>query len=175
MLNGKVVKISVGGEFTLVDEGVYQAEIIDVNLLENVVTSFSPEGKDMLEYKFVILGGQFSGVFMTAKMSPSMNEKSTLYKLTKAALGTVPTDKDLLSFNPELLLGEQVQLVVVQNKSKKPGDDRVFANISNYLKVSSKLPAFTGDKKLAVEVSSATKAIEMPKTDAEINDVLKGI
>ena len=185
MLNGKFVKITTGGAFATIDEGVYTAEIIDVDLLEDVVTAFSPEGKNMLNFKFAILddieipakdGMPASNTrdrFLWHRMTPSLNEKATMSKLVKAALGRLPTPEEANAFNPESLIGKQVQVVVVNNPSKD--GTRTFSNIDNYLKAPKPLPKFTGEVGSKEVLTRATSAIEAPKTDAEVSDSLKSL
>lgn len=181
MLN-KPVKISTGGTFTLIPEGVYQVELADINLLENVVTSYAPEGKDMLDFKFVILDDvaipaeagkeatTTKGKFLSQRMTPSLNDKATMYALVKATMGRVLTKDEIMSFNPESLIGKQCQIVVVQNPSKD--GTRMFANIDNYLKVAKQLPAFDGDLQQTVTIDNSTKPLSVPKTDEQVTEEL---
>lgn len=181
MLN-KPVKISTGGTFTLIPEGVYQVQLADINLLENVVTSYAPEGKDMLDFKFVILdevdipadgnnpATTTRGKFISQRMTPSLNDKATMYALTKALMGRVLTKDEIMAFNPESLIGKQCQIVVVQKPSKD--GTRMFSNIDNYLKAAAKLPAFDGDLQQVVNVDTSTKPLAVPKTDSEIKEEL---
>src|SRR3990167_10551736 len=113
MLEGKTVKISTGGVFVTLEEGVYTLEIIDVNLLEGVISTYAPEGRDLLEYKFVVLDnlevpakdGQSAsntrGRFLFSRMTPSLNEKATMFKLVKGVMGRIPTSQEAATFNPE--------------------------------------------------------------------------
>lgn len=181
MLN-KPVKISTGGTFTLIPEGVYQVQLADINLLENVITSYAPEGKDMLDFKFVILddveipaenGKEATttrGKFLSQRMTPSLNEKATMYALVKAIMGRLLTKDEIMSFNPESLIGKQCQIVVVQNPSKD--GTKMFANIDNYLKATKKLPPFDGDLQQTVVLDNVTKPLEIPKTDAQVKEEL---
>ena len=185
MLNGKTIKISTGGAFATIDEGVYTAEIIDVDLLENVITAYSPDGKDMLNFKFAILDdiaipardglpeSTTRDRFLWHRMTPSLNEKATMSKLVKAALGRVPTPEEINSFNPEELIGKQVQVVVVNNPSKD--GTRTFSNIDNYIKATKQLPKFTGEVGSASVVEKSTAALNVPKSDKEVDEELKDL
>lgn len=183
MLN-KPVKISTGGNFSVIPEGIYQVELADINLLENVITSYAPMGKDMLEFKFVILddneitaegskGETTRGRFLWHRMTPSLNEKSTMFKLVKGLVGRTLTADEIKVFNPESLLGKQCQVVVVQNASKD--GTQTFSNIDNYLKATKQLPKFDGDLQRSVAVEKETKPLNVPKTDAEVSQELDKI
>lgn len=179
MLNGKTVKISVGGEFVILDEGVYTAEVTDVNLLENVITSYAPDGKDMLDFRFRVLdekemttpdGKKAStrGKELRHRMTPSLNEKATMSKLVKAVLGRVPTPQEVVSFNPESLIGKQVQVVVVQSPAK---DGTIWNNIDNYMKVSTPLTAWDGEKASATEINKSTQPLSDDKLKEALGEI----
>lgn len=184
MLNGKIIKLSTGGNFSVVPEGVYTAELVDINLMENVVTSFAPEGKTLLEFKFAILddieipaegdtpASNTRGRFLWHRMSPSLNEKSTLSKLVKAMIGRVLTPAEAMTFNLESLVGKQVQTVVTQTPSKD--GTRVYSNISSYLKAGKQLPAFDGDAQRQVVAESSTTPLSA-KSDTEVDELLKNL
>lgn len=183
MLNGKQIKITTGGNFATLPEGVYTAQLADINLLENVITSFAPEGKTLLEFKFVILddieipaegttpASTTRGRFLWHRMSPSLNEKATMSKLVKAILGKTLTPEEAATFNLEDLIGKQCQVVVTSNPSKD--GTRVYSNISNYLKANKQLEKFDGDLQQVTEVQSGSTPL--PKTDGEVDEFLKKI
>lgn len=171
MLQGKTVKISTGGKFVTLEEGIYTLEVVDVNLLEGVISTYAPEGRDLLEYKFVVLddieipakdgqpASNTRGRVLYSRMTPSLNEKSTMYKLVKGVMGRVPTPSEAANFNPESLVGKQVQAMIVQ----KPGaDGRVWNNIDSYVKATKTLPPFQGEMKDSQSLENSSTPLNVP-------------
>lgn len=171
MLNGLKVKISTGGGMVPLPDGMYTAQVMDVNFLEKHVTSFAPQGKDFLEYKFAILdevaveGGTTRGRNLWDRMSPSLNEKARMFKLVKAIVGAEGI-KTLRDFDPETLVGKQV-MVVVENTPSKDGM-RTFANIANYLPVRTPLAPFPAEEQGNKEVVKETKPLVAGLTPSEV-------
>ena len=164
MLNGKTFSFKAGGDFTPLEEGVYQVQVVDVNLIENVITTYAPEGKDMLEFKFAVLDEGSRGRFLWHRMTPSLNSKATMAGMVKAVLGHVPSADEVSTFNPETLIGKQVQAVVVQNPSSD--GSKIWNNIQSYVKANKELPKWDSEV-----VEKASK----PLDEAAVEDILKDI
>lgn len=172
MLNGRKITISTGGSFTPLPDGMYTVQVMDVNFLEKHVTSFAPQGKDFLEYKFAVLdevaveGGTTRGRNLWDRMSPSLNEKARMFKFVRAILGAEAMKSLPKNFDPESLVGKQVT-VVVENTASKDGM-RTFANIANYLPVRSPLTPFPVEEQGNKEVVKETKPLVAGLTPSEV-------
>lgn len=150
MLEGKKVTISVtegGMTFEPLEDGLYTVQIVDVNLVEQF-SQWKGKTETKLNYQFACLdekreiqtksGAIFSvrGRYLWKRCSPSMHEKSWLYKLVKAVLGREPTDQEKKDFDPESIIGKRVDVFVNQQPSKD--GSQVYANIVSFAKASPK-------------------------------------
>lgn len=175
MLNGVKPTIKVGGNFSPIPMGVYTCLIVDVNLVRQM-NKFRGEEQDMLNYQFAVLnemddgeGGSTRDRYLWKRCSCSINDKSWLGKLAKAVYGRDMTDEEKESFDPESLVGKQVDCMVEQ----KPGQDggMVFNNIISFAKTKKELkPVEFKPKATVVEKSSspATSPLDVEREIANI-------
>jgi len=144
------IKIRVGGDFDPLPADKYTCQIADVTLVEQF-NKFKAENQQMLNYKFVVLTDnelvkvpeEFQneltkdkqkestrGRFLWKRCSMSMHQKSWLYKLTKAVYGRELTKKEQEEFDPNALIGKQVDVMTEQSV----GQDgiTVYSNIVSF-------------------------------------------
>ena len=107
-----------GGEYPLVTEGIYDAEIMDITYIPAEQTQY---GKAQLKLKFKIIGGEYEGVTLSSWVSMTMNAggfaieggtgaPSNLFIITKAVMGKEP---DLAAdFYPNVLMGGRLKIWV---------------------------------------------------------------
>lgn len=140
---GQKIKIPVGGDFEPLPEDKYTALIVDVSLVTQFNT-YKGENQELLNYKFAVLDDKpmpekigaspasVRGRFLWRRCSKSLNKKSWLYKLASGQLGRDLTQKELEDFDPEGLVGKQVDVMVNQVRS----DDgfKIFNNILSFSK-----------------------------------------
>jgi len=172
MLGGKKVDVRLGGDFDPIPMDKYTVQIADVNL-KSRFNKWKGEEEEILNYQFTVLdekpmteeGGTTRGRFLWHGMSPSLGAKSWLLKLAKAVYGRELTKVDMESFDPEAIVGKQVDVMVEQNPSKD--GTAIFNNIVAYSKTLKQLkPDFEwtdADRKSSKEVEKATEpAFEDP-------------
>jgi hypothetical protein len=170
MLNGVKVTIKAGGSFDPIPADKYTLQIMDVEL-KSVYNKFHGQDEDMLNYQFAVLtdapmpeGSEQKttrGKYLWQKCSLSMNKKSWLYKLAKAVNGVEPD----VNFNPESIVGKQVNAFVTEKPSK---DDPsiVWNNISDFMKCTKELELLE-KKDNSVVVEKSSTPVDMPEDDPE--------
>jgi hypothetical protein len=141
MLSGKVT-IRTGSDFEPLPADKYTVQITDV---VNLMSFNQWQGKEVevLKYTFIVLdnklvaekigGNDMSrGRYLWHKMSPSLSSKSWLLKLARAVYGRELTKQELEEFDPEAIIGKQVDVMVDQSPSKD--GTAIFNNILSYSK-----------------------------------------
>ena len=177
MLQGQKVEIKVGGNFDPVPMDRYTVQIADVNLVKQF-NQFVGKEVDVLNYKFVILDdkpmptkeGQEAATtrsrLLWRRCSLALNQKSWLGKLAKAAIGRDMTKEEQENFDPEALVGSQVDVMVEQAESKD--GNQIFNNIVAFNKTVKKLEGFVdlpqGEQKV---VEKTTVPVNAPTEDPD--------
>jgi hypothetical protein len=172
MLDKKIVVKTSEGNFTPIDTGVYTCQIVDVNIKE-VLKYQSTEMEEVLLYQLEIGenkkmtdGSSCLGRFLWKKCRPSLNSKSWLFKLAKACYGRELTSEEMNNFDPESLVGLDVDAMVEAQDGK---DGKVWSNIISFSKASKQIGAMATNKGVSV-VEKATKSVvddEIEKLDRE--------
>jgi hypothetical protein len=141
MLNGQKVEIKTGGNFDPIPMDKYTVQIVDVNLVTQLKFQ-STEEEEVLNYQFTVLddkemevtsdGGEKAtgttrGRNLWKRCRLAMNNRSWLGKLAKAALGRDLTKEEVAGFDPESIIGKQVDVMVEQSASKD--GQKIFNNI----------------------------------------------
>lgn len=149
MLEGKKVKVSTGGNFDPLPMDRYTVQIIDVNLVTQLKYKSSEE-EEVLNYKFVVLddkpmpakdgedGETTRGRFLWRRCRLAINDRSHLGKMAKAVLGRDLTTEEKADFDPESLVGKQVDVMVEQSESKD--GSTIYSNVAAFSKTVKKLP-----------------------------------
>lgn len=165
----KKVNIKIGADFEPLVAGVYTVQISDVNSL----MSFNQwQGKEVevLKYTFVVLNDVLVAekiptnemsrgrLLWSNKMSPSLHPKSSLFKMVKGVYGRDLTKAEAEKFDPESLIGKQVDVVVEQNPSKD--GLRIFNNIVSYIKTSKLLAPV--EQKVEEVIEKETRSAFVP-------------
>lgn len=189
MLDGAKVKIRVGGDFDPIPMDKYTCQIADVNLVKQF-NPYKGEEVEMLNYQFAILDekpmpdkadgsnpGTTRGRFLWKRCSLSMSEKSWLMRLAKAAEGRNFTKAEMESFDPESIIGKQVDTMVEQSPSKD--GTVIYNNIVTFSKTLKELPKLDL-KGISKTVEKATVAAVAPEEEdpeavvAELEGEAKG-
>ena len=170
--NKKVVIKTSDGNFTPINTGVYTCQIVDVNLKEALKFQ-STETEEVLVYQFEIGidqkmadGSSSLGRFLWKKCRPSLNSKSWLFKLAKACYGRELTSEEMNNFDPESLVGLDVDCMVEAQDGK---DGKVWSNIISFSKASKQIGALATKQGVST-VEKATKSVvddEIEKLDKE--------
>jgi len=144
MLDGKKPEIRIGGDFDPVPMDKYTAQIVDVNLVSQF-NKFKGLEVDMLNYQFAILDDKSMGEgsedttrgrYLWKRCSLSISEKSWLGKLLKGVEGRDLTKDEMEAFDPESLVGKQVDVMV---EAKEGSNGVVYNNIVAFSKTIKKL------------------------------------
>lgn len=173
-LDGQKVEISLGGNFDPIPMDKYTVQIASVKPKKHF-NKWKGAEEIMLNYQFTVLddkpmteeGGTTRGRLLWHMMAPSMGSKAWLLKLVKAVVGRDLTKEEMEKFDPESIVGKQVDVMVEQNPSKD--GNAVFNNVVAYSKTVKPLSP--------VEVPTAsTKAVETKVTTPApiFEDPLKG-
>jgi len=175
MLGDKKANIKVGGDFDPVPADKYTVQIADVNM----VTQFNKwkgEDQDLLNYQYIILdknemedGSTTRGRYLWHRVSQSLSAKSWLLKLVKAVYGRDLTREEMEAFDPESIIGKQVDVLVEQNPNKT--GDTIYNNVTSYSKTIKELEPvdFTPNATAEIENESepAVKQVDAPDLTPE--------
>lgn len=167
-------------DFLPVPMDAYTVLTADVALIVQF-NQFIGKEEDIFNYTFIILDEKdmpgkkgeedttTRGRFLWKRCRQSLNNKSWLYKLAKAARGRDLTKEEVDDFDPESLVGKQVRVNVEQQESKD--GQKIFNNITTFAKVVKKLEPVEYEKKqLAVE--KETVPAVAPKSKDEVEDFI---
>ncbi len=133
------VKIKVGADFEPLPADKYTCQVADVSLVD-AFNKFKQENQQLLNYKFVVLTDNkiekipnpetTRGRYLWRRCSMSMHPKSWLFKLAKAVYGRELTRQEQESFDPNSLIGKQVDVMTEQSV----GQDgvTVYTNIVSF-------------------------------------------
>lgn len=163
MLEGKKVTIKLGTGFDPIPADKYTCQIIDVNTVEGF-NKFKGVEETRLNYKMVILDEKkeddklqaLRGRYLWKRTSLSLHEKSWLFKLAVAVVGHPLTQKEKEDFDPESLVGKQVDCMVEITPPNAEGT--VYNNIisfSNTKKPQTPWQEYPTDRKEVIEKSSS--------------------
>lgn len=177
MLEGKKVEISTKEGFTALPADKYTVQIVDVNLKTQLKYQ-STEEEDVLEYKFQVLddnpvNGEEAttrGRFLWSKVRLSLNSRSHLGKLAAAVEGRTLTKEEAKAFDPESIVGKQLDVMVEQNPSKKD-PNVIFNNVISFNKVVKELePLPIEERKTQVVEKTTSAAVPATAPDAEAEE-----
>jgi hypothetical protein len=178
MLDGKKVTIKVGGGFAPLAMDKYTLEIVDVSVVSQF-NKFKGEEQEMLNYQFQVLDNKevpetdpvesTRGRFLWKRCSMTINQKSWLGKLVTAAYGRDLTKEEMESFDPEFIIGKQVDCMLDQ----KPSTDgtMVYNNILSFSKCGKKLTPTNYDPQ-ATKIEKTSAPI---KTEETPDDFIAGL
>lgn len=168
MLGGRKPDIKVGGDFSTVPADKYTVQVADVNFKVRF-NKFKNEEVEGLNFQFTILDdkpsedadGSTRGHYLWHFMSQSLSSRSWLLKLARAVYGRDLTPEELNPsspqfFNPENLVGKQVDVMVTEDPSKD--GTTTYNNIVSYSKTVKPLEPWIQDQRVGqAVVESATK------------------
>ena len=126
------VKRQSGDGGQMIPEGVYQAEIINIDYIAAENTTF---GKEQLAFRFKITEGSYKDVEIRSWVTLAFNagweggSPSNLYLLACAALNEELNDSE--EFNPNNLMGKELSVVIEVRRSQT---GREVSRITKYLK-----------------------------------------
>ena len=143
MLEGKKVIIKTSEDmpdFEPIPADKYPCQIVDVNAVEQANSFKGGAMETRLNYQFVILDEKkedeklhtLRGRYLWKRTSLSLHEKSWLWKLAKAVYGRDLTIDEQKSFDPESLVGKNVDCMVEQAPSKD--GTKIYSNIVSFAK-----------------------------------------
>ena len=174
MLNNVKVEIRTGGDFEPVPMDRYTVQIADVNLVSQF-NQFVGKEEDVLNYQFQILdekpmptkdgadAATTRGRFLWKRCRPAFNNRSWLGKLAKAAYGRDLTKDEVEAFDPEAIVGKQIDVMVEQSESKD--GQKIFNNIVAFSKTARPLPAIA-DKESQVKKPGVVEKTTQPAVPA---------
>lgn len=189
MLGGRKADIKVGGDFGTVPADKYTVQIADVNF-KTRFNKWKNEDAEGLNFQFVILdekqdaeGESTRGRFLWHFMSQSLSSRSWLMKFAKAVYGRDLTKEELdpkspKFFNPEDLVGKQVDVMVTEDPNKD--GTATFNNVVSYSKTVKKLAPLDVQRSGQIVVESesepvTTGVVETPNLNPELDKFLGGL
>lgn len=172
----KKVEIKVGGDFAPVPSDKYTCQVIDVNAIQ-AFNKFKNVEETRLNYMFVILNEKkeddkfktLRGRFLWKRISLSLHEKSWLFKLASGVAGKPLSQDDKEKFDPESLIGKQVDCMVEQ--SPPSADGKIWNNIISFTQTKKEMEAFEYEPK-PKEIEKSSSPAVAPK---EESDFIKGL
>lgn len=184
MLQGQKVEIKTTS-FDPIPMDKYTCLITDVNLV-NQLKYQSTEEEEVLNYQFQVLDDKpmttegdieasTRGRFLWKRCRLSLNSKSWLGKLAKAVVGRDMTKDELDSFDPESLVGKQVDIMLEQAESKD--GQKVFNNIVAFNKTIKLLEPLDNKEvaKVAPVVEKKTAPAVAPDADNEADQLVANL
>jgi len=187
MLEGKKVEIKTNEGFAALPADKYTVQIVDVNLATQLKYQ-STEEEEVLNYQFQILDDNpmpevegeekatTRGRYVWKRCRLALNSRSHLGKLAAAVEGRDLTKAEAEAFDPESIIGKQLDVMVEQNPSKKD-PTIIFNNIISFNKVTKELEALPIEEKKSETVEKTTSTVPATAPDAEadtfINDLEK--
>lgn len=174
MLEGKKVVIKTSEDMPAFDplpDDKYTVQIVDVNAVEQANSFKGGAMETRLNYQFVIVddkkelkpGVSLYGRYLWKRTSLSMHEKSWLRKLARAVYGRDLSVDEQKSFDPESVIGKNVDVMTEQSPSKD--GSRVFSNIISFTKAS--LKGCMGQELKPFDFADAKKKAEERKAGIE--------
>ena len=171
----KKVTIKIGGDFSPIPMDKYTVQIADVNAITQF-NQFKGEEQEMLNYQFIVLddkpmedGESTRGRYLWKRCSMSLNEKSWLGKLAKAAYGRDLTNEELKSFDPEAIVFKQVDVMVNQTPSKD--GSAIYNNIVSFGKTVKPLEAYDNEAlKMSLSINKKSQPIAVEDNKEETQD-----
>lgn len=189
MLNGQKVEIKTGGNFDPIPMDKYTVQCVDVKLVKQLKYQ-STEEEEVLNYQFTVLDDKEmevtneSGVKEKASTRGKnlwkrcrlvINNRSWLGQLAKAIVGRDLTKEEVAAFDPESIIGKQVDVMVDQTTSKD--GQKVFNNILTFNKNVKPLKAV--DPKEVVKtgevVEKKTVSATAPDADDEADKLVSNM
>ena len=182
MLNGQKINIKTGGNYLPIPMDRYTLQIKDVSLVKQF-NQFVGREEDVLNYQFVVLdeksmpettddagkviaGETTRGRFLWKRCRPALNAKSWLGKLANAAIGRDLTKDEQATFDPESIIGKQVDVMV--NQSENKDHSQIFNNVVAFSKTVKPLAPFedgvAGSQKV---LETSTVPVTAPKDDPD--------
>jgi len=137
------LSIRVGGDFEPIAPDKYTAQISDVTYVTQF-NKFKGVEEELLNFQFTILddkqtdsGESTRGRLVWQRVSQTLGGRSKLGKLAVAVYGRELTREEMESFDPNDLIGKQVDIMVVQNPSSD--GTTIYNNIISVSKNTKKL------------------------------------
>lgn len=183
----KKIEIPLGGNFDPIPMDKYTVQCVDVNLVKQQKFQ-STEDEEVLNYKFAILDdkpmevteedgskkdGSTRGRFLWKRCRLALGDKAWLRKLANAAFGRTLTNDELKTFDPESIVGKQVDVMVEQTEKEQ----KVYVNIVSFGKTIKPLkPMDDADlKKTGQTVQKETAPAVAPDADEEADKLISKV
>jgi hypothetical protein len=169
MLNGQKVEIKTSEGFAPLPADKYTVQVVDVDLKTQLKYQSTQE-EEVLNYKFQILDDNpmpkeqgeedatTRGRFVWKPCRPSINSRSHLGKLAAAVEGRTLTKEEAENFDPESIVGRQLDVMVNKKPSKKD-PDIFYNNVIDFVKALKELEPLPIEKRETEVVEKTTKAV----------------
>ena len=174
MLGERKANIKIGGDFDPIPIDKYTVQIADVNY-KTQRNNFKGIEEERLNFQFIVLddkpvsgdegAASTRGRYLWHAVTPSLGQKSWLLKIAKAVYGRELTKEEMLSFDPEAIIGKQVDVVVEQNTGKD--GVTIYNNIASYAKNTKPLPTVEAKRQ---DQGTVEKSTEPAIPQAEIKN-----
>jgi hypothetical protein len=186
MLEGKKVEIKTNEGFAPLPADKYTVQIVDVNLVTQLKYQ-STEEEEVLNYQFQILDDNpmpkvegeedatTRGRYVWKRCRLALNSRSHLGKLAAAVEGRTLTKQEAEKFDPESIVGKQLDVMVEQNPSKKD-QTVIFNNVISFNKVVKELePLPIEERKTETVEKTTSAAVPATAPDAEADNFVDNL
>ena len=186
MLDGKKVEIKTSEGFAPLPADKYTCQITDINLVTQLKYQ-STEEEEVLNYRFQILdenpmpvvkgeeNATTRGRYVWKRCRLAINNRSHLGKLAAAVEGRTLTKEEAENFDPESIIGKQVDLMIEQSPSKKD-PEIIFNNILTFSKTIKKLEALPIEERKTQAIEKSTSpAVPTEAPDAEADNFVDNL
>ena len=168
----KKYEVKVGGDFSPLDMGVYQVQIVDVSAVDQANPFKGGVMETKFNYQMAVLdentmadGTSSRNRYLWCRCSPVLSEKSWLFKMAVAVMGRTLTKEEQDNFDPEALVGKQVKVMVEQKPSKD--GTKVFNNILSFSHATKEMEKVEFVAKPAVVEKTSTGIEITPEDEAD--------
>lgn len=173
MLEGKKPNIKTTEGFAALPADKYTVQIVDVNLKTQLKYQ-STEEEEVLNYQFQVLddnpipeveeGEQATtrGRYLWKAYRLALNSRSNLGKLAAAVEGRALTKAEAKQFDPETIVGKQLDVMVEQKPSTKD-PEIIYNNVISHSKTVKELEPIPIEKKTNETVEKTTSGV-VPQT-----------
>jgi len=186
MLEGKKVEIPLT-QFSPLPMDLYTCLILDVNLVDQK-KYLSTETEEVLNYKMVVLNdkemeeiqadgetkiGTTRGKYLWKRCRLALGQQAWLRKMAEAVIGRTMTKEELQTFDPESLVGHQVNVMVEQTAK----DEKIYVNIVSFGKTVKQLEPIKDEevKKTGQVVEKKTVPATAPDADSEADELISKV
>ena len=164
-------------EYPPIPKDIYQAQILDINLVD-AKGKYAEPGDKNFAVQFTLLNGKdgendLRGRSVWANFIPtflyiSKKGKNDLYNIIEAILKRELEPEEEATFNKDFMndmIGKQIRIMIEPNQV----GDKTYDNIANYLSITDELTPLTAEEKEKSSVKKKEESTEGKVEESEVN------